>query len=155
MVNTPVSEIVKLALVVGNCVFEETMGRLYYAHAMCMYGTIAEEIELKRIRSGFRPSRVVNPAKYGNHPEKLKDTMGFCLRLVEKCDVVVFSRIKGRITAGVGKEVNHALRLGRPVFELVDGRQFKRLTRPVKYISRTATIRLYGSWRRSLWQPPK
>jgi hypothetical protein len=126
------------------------MQALYYAHAMCIYGTFAERFELKRIRSGFRRVRIVNPAKYDGHPEKLEDTIGFCLRLVEKCDAVVFSRLLGKVTAGVGKEVNHALRLGRPVFELVGG-QLKRRKNRVKYVSRAATIRLYERWRRSLW----
>lgn len=126
------------------------MDALYYAHAMCTYGTISEEFELKRIRSRFRRVRIVNPSKYDGHPEKLKDTVGFCLRLVERCDAVVFSRLMGKITAGVGKEVNYALRLGRPVFELVEG-QLKRRKNRVKYVSRAATVRLYQRWRRSLW----
>ncbi len=122
------------------------MNALYYAHAMCTYRTIAEDFELKRIKSAFRRTRIVNPARYEGHPEKLKDTIGFCLRLIEKCDAVVFSRLLGKVTAGVGKEVNHALRIRRPVFELV-GSELKRRKTPVKYISRAATIRLYQRWR--------
>jgi anaerobic glycerol-3-phosphate dehydrogenase len=80
------------------------MEALYYAHAMCTYGTIAEEFELKQIRTGFRRVRIVNPASFDGHPEKRKDTVGFCLRLVEKCDAVVFSRLMGKVTAGVGKK---------------------------------------------------
>jgi hypothetical protein len=125
------------------------MDVLYYAHPMCTYGTIAEEFELKRIKSGFRRVRIVNPARYEGHPEKLRDTVGFCLRLVEKCDAVVFSRLMGKVTAGVGKEVNHAIRIGRPVYELV-GERLKRRKSRTKYISRAATIRLYRRWRHSL-----
>lgn len=126
------------------------MALLYYAHAMCMYGTVAEEFELKGIRCEFRRVRIINPAKYDGHPDKLKDTVGFCLGLVEKSDAVVFSRLMGKITAGVGKEVNYALRIGRPVFELIDGHLKRRKTR-VKYISRAATRRLYRRWWRSLY----
>ena len=125
------------------------MDVLYYAHPMCTYGTIAEQFELQSIRSQFQRARIVNPARYEGHPEKLRDTVGFCLRLVEKSDVVVFSRLMGKVTAGVGKEVNHAIRLGRPVFELVGGRLKKRRS-TTKYISRAATIRLYRRWRRRL-----
>ena len=125
------------------------MAVLYYAHPMCTYGTIAEEFELKTIRAEFRRVRIVNPARYDGHPEKLRDTVGFCLRLVEKCDAVVFTRLMGRVTAGVGKEVNYAIRIGRPVFELV-GSRIKRRKSRIKYISRAATIRLYTRWRRSL-----
>jgi len=125
------------------------MDVLYYAHPMCTYGTIAEKFELTRIRSEFRRVRIVNPARYDGHPEKLRDTVGFCLRLVEKCDAVVFTRLMGRVTAGVGKEVNFAIRIGRPVFELV-GDRIKPRKHRIKYISRAATIRLYTRWRRSL-----
>jgi hypothetical protein len=126
------------------------MSKLYYAHAMCLYGTIPEEFELRRIKSAFGKAQIVNPAKYSRHPDKLKDTIGFCLRLVEKCDVVVFSRVLGKVTAGVGREVNHAIRLGRPVFELA-GSKLKRRKNRVEYISRTATCRLYRLWKKSLW----
>ena len=98
---------------------------------------------------------MVNPARYDGHPEKLRNTVGFCLRLVEKCDAVVFTRLMGRVTAGVGKEVNYAIRIGRPAVELV-GSRIKRRKSRIKYISRAATIRLYTRWRHSLlvglWQ---
>ena len=76
---------------------------LYYAHAMPIYGTLAEKRELRQIRSKLPRARIVNPAKYQDHPEKRRDKMGFCLRLVESSDAVIFSRYKGKITAGVGK----------------------------------------------------
>jgi hypothetical protein len=122
------------------------MKNVYYAHAMCLYGSRKELQELRTIRGKLRKHRIVNPAAYGNHPEKRRDTIGFCLRLVEGSDVVVFSRLLHRVTAGVGKEVNHALRIGKPVFELMPGKLVPR-ARPVKYISRAATINLYRKWR--------
>ena len=121
------------------------MKRIYYAHAMCLYGGPEELQDLARIRKKFR-GRVVNPAAYDGHPGKVQDGVKFCLRLVEDCDAVVFSRLLDKITAGVGKEVNHALKVGKPVFELFAGR-FTRRNRPVRYISRRATIRLYSKWR--------
>ena len=90
------------------------MSKVYYAHAMHIYRTAAEERELGKINSRFPRTRIVNPAKYENHPEKRRDKIGFCLRLVARCDTVVFSRFRGKVTAGVGKEVNHALRIGLP-----------------------------------------
>lgn len=72
-----------------------------------------ESQELAAIRRRFKGG-VVNPAKYDDHPEKQRDTLGFCLRLIEGCDVVVFSRLLGKITAGVGREINHALKLKKP-----------------------------------------
>ncbi len=125
---------------------------VYYAHAMWLYGHRAEHEELCVIRRGFRRGKIVNPADYSGHPEKLADTVDFCLRLVEDSDAVVFSRLLGKVTAGVGKEVNHALRLGKPVFELV-ARKLVRRTRQVKYITRRATVALYRKWRyRNGWR---
>jgi hypothetical protein len=65
--------------------------------------------------------------------------VGFCLKLIDKCDVVVFSRLLGKITAGVGKEVNHALKTGKLVFEL-SSKKIKPQTRRVKYISRQGDV---------------
>lgn len=115
---------------------------LYYAHAMPIYQTSTETRELKQIRSRFPKARIVNPAKYQNHPEKRRDKMGFCLRLVESSDVVVFSRYRGKITAGVGKEANHAIRIGLPVFEL-DGKRLQRRRNRVRHLSLEATLRMY------------
>jgi len=122
------------------------MKNVYYAHALCLYGSPEEFQELRTIRGSLRKHRVVNPAEYENHPEKRRDTIGFCLRLVEGSDIVVFSRLLDKVTAGVGKEVNHALKVGKPVFELKMGK-LVRHTRSVKYISRAATINLYRKWR--------
>lgn len=121
------------------------MKSVYYAHAICLYGREAERDELRAIRGRFPRSRIVNPARYRRHPEKLLDTVGFCFRLVERCDGLVFSRILGKVTTGVGKEVNHALSLGKPVLELV-GPKFVRRKERVRYISRLATRALYRQW---------
>ncbi len=130
-----------------HCPKSSTMRKkVYYAHAMCLYGGPEEYQAMAQIRQKFRGRRIVNPADYDGHPEKRRDGVKFCLRLVEGCDSVVFSRLLDRVTAGVGKEVNHAMRIGKPVHELVAGR-FVRLTRPVKHISRPATINLYKKWR--------
>ncbi len=115
-----------------------------------MDGKPEEYQDLATIRRRLRGSRIVNPADYSGHPGKLRDGVKFCLRIVEKCQVVVFSRLLDKVTAGVGKEVNHALKIGVPVFELVSGKLVGR-TRPVKYISRAATRRLYRKWR-FFWQ---
>lgn len=122
------------------------MKRIYYAHAMCLYGEVDEQRHLAQIRRRFRRSEIVNPADYGDDPLKRKDVIGFCLRLVEGCDVIVFGRLLGKITAGVGKEVNHALEVGKTVFELSKG-EFLHRTRRVKYISRRDTVSLYRKYR--------
>jgi hypothetical protein len=121
---------------------------VYYAHAMCIYGHDVERDEVDVIKHKLPGAKILNPAAYSNHPEKRSDTMGFCLRLVEGSDAVVFSRLLGKVTAGVGKEVNHGLRLRKPVFEIV-GQKLTKRTRPVKYVNRDTTINLYREWRYS------
>ena len=121
--------------------------KVYYAHAMCMYRWPVEAQHIQTIRRRFKGRRIVNPARYDQHPEKMRDGVAFCLRLIDQCDIVVFCRLLNRITAGVGKEVNHALRSGKPVFEL-NGTGLVRRSRTVRYIGRRATVRLYEKWRR-------
>ena len=118
---------------------------LYYAHAMPIYRTAAEKRELRQIRSKFPRATIVNPAKYQNKPEKRRDTMGFCLRLVEGSDAVVFSRYRGKVTAGVGKEANYAIKIGLPVFELT-GSSLKRRRSRVRHLSLRETLDMYYGW---------
>ena len=129
------------------------MDKLYYAHPMKLYGTPWERKELAQIRKRFPRRRIVNPASYEGHPEKLQDTVGFCLRLVEKCEVIVFRKFFGKVTAGVGKEVNHALRLGKRVFEMRNG-SFKAVRSRLSYLSRTRTNRLYNRFDRGDFLDP-
>jgi hypothetical protein len=108
--------------------------RVYYAHARCTYGEPDEGHDLQRIRTELPRISIVNPAKYEGDPLKQADTMGFCFNLIEGCDMVVFTRLMGKITSGVGKEINHALGLGKPVFELSED-LLSPCTRKVAYIS--------------------
>jgi len=126
----------------------------YYAHPMKLYRTPWEQKELAQIRQRFPRRRVVSPASYEGHPEKLRDTVGFCLRLVEGCEIVVFRRFFGKVTAGVRKEVNHALRLGKPVYEIQDGK-FKAVSKRLTYISRLRTNRLYNRFDRGDFLRPR
>jgi hypothetical protein len=124
---------------------------LYYAHAKCMYGRAPEAEELKHIKREFRNAAIINPAAYEDHPDKQKDLKNFCKRLVSQCRLLVFSRILEKITCGVGLEINHALRLGIPVYELRDG-AFLPVEKPVRYLSRQQTRDIYRLWKqRFVW----
>ena len=120
--------------------------KIYYAHAMCIYGTDDEIEEINHIKSTFPDHSIVDPGTYASNPEKRRDGMSYCKKLVSECDALVFSKLLGKITAGVGIEINHALSEGKEVFELKDGR-VKQVKKPVKYISRQDTIVLYGKYR--------
>lgn len=64
---------------------------------------------------------------------------------VAKCDIVVYSSLLGKITAGVGKEVNHALKLGKAVYEIQSAGLVQRQRR-VKHLTRLRSIQLYRKW---------
>ncbi len=98
------------------------------------------------IKANFLECTIVDPGSYESSVEKGRDGMEFCKRLVNTCDGLVFSKLFGKITAGVGKEINHALTQNKPVCELKDGK-VERIEKSVKYISREDTINLYNKWR--------
>lgn len=125
--------------------------KIYYAHAMCIYGTDDEKIELEQIQESFPEHSIVDPGSYASNPEKQDGGMEYCKKLVSNCDKLVFSRLLGKITAGVGIEINHALELGKMVYELKDNK-VKQIKKPVKYISRADTISLYGKYRMKKFQ---
>ncbi len=125
--------------------------KIYYAHAMCIYGTDDENAEISQIKDNFPDHPIVDPGTYANNPDKRKDGMGYCMKLVSGCDKLVFTRLLGKITAGVGLEINHALELGKLVYELKKNK-IKQVKKPVKYISRNDTISLYGKYRMKKFQ---
>src|SRR5262245_4586900 len=102
---------------------------LYFAHAMPIYGEPEEAMQLGQIKNKFTGHKVVNPALYSNQPEKRKDTMAFCYKLIDGCDKLVFTQWRNVITSGVGLEVNYALNKGKQVFKLSNNK-FIRVTKP-------------------------
>lgn len=109
---------------------------------MPIYGTAQERFERILITHHFPGSEIVDPGAIQNNPEKRRRGMEYCLELVDTCHSVVFTRFKNVITAGVGKEVNHALSGGKPVHEL-EGANMVQVTKPVNYLSREETVALY------------
>jgi hypothetical protein len=107
-----------------------------------MYGTPAEKTELEQIGKHFPDYRIINPSIFEGNPEKKRDKMEFCKRVVDTCHMVVFSRWKGYITAGVIIEVNHALDTGKLVFEIVDS-TFKKVTKHIDGLSYEETVKMY------------
>lgn len=120
--------------------------KIYYAHAMCIYGTDSEEIEKNYIKIHFPDYDIVDPGSYANNIEKRNGGMEYCKKLVSNCDVLVFTRLLGKVTAGVGIEIHHALTQKKLVYELKNGK-VKSVKKPLKYISREDTVNLYGKWR--------
>lgn len=117
---------------------------VYYAHAMPLYGTPAERAELEIIRRHFPESEIVDPGTIQSNVEKRVGGMTYCLGLVDSCAALAYSAFHGQVTAGVGKEVNHALRRGKPVFQVLN-RSVRQRVKPVKHLSVQETLALYWS----------
>jgi len=113
---------------------------------MCTYDTFAEAHELAIIGKIFPTHEIVDPGGYEDNQEKEIRGMDYCLELIESCDSLVYSRILGKVTAGVGKEVEHALSLGRTVYELV-GDRVNVIRKSPEWVSREQTKRLYTKWK--------
>jgi hypothetical protein len=113
--------------------------KVYYAHAMLLYGTKREKEELKQIIRRFPNYTLVNPSTL-EPPED--GGMDFYKNIVARCDSLVFSRLAGEVTAGVGIEIKHALSLGKPVYELRSAKLF-RVKKAVKHLSREETRKLH------------
>ena len=64
-----------------------------------------EAQSLEQIAARFPHAELVNPGAYGYFPGEFS----FFLGLVARCEVLVFERLYGQVTAGVGKEIHHAL----------------------------------------------
>ena len=117
--------------------------KLYYSHAMPLYGTIVEKEEKQHILKNIPHAEIIDPGSYQDNPEKRLGGMSYCLKLVEKCEAVAFSRFKGKITAGVGNEVNHAISRNMPVYEIKQGKLIS-VTKSVEYLSVMETLGLPG-----------
>lgn len=120
--------------------------KIYYSHAMPLYGTEKELNEKQSIVKNMPNITIVDPGSFQDNIEKRNGGMEYCLNLVEKCNGLVFTRFLNKITAGVGKEVNHAIKKKILVHELKNGK-LRKVTKPVKYLSREDTVKMYRVWR--------
>ncbi len=120
--------------------------KIYYSHAIPLYGTELEVLEKQQILKNFPKARIVDPGSFQKNIRKQKEGMSYCLKLVEKCHGLVFTKFLNKITAGVGLEVNHAIKKRLPVHELKNGK-VRKIRKPVKYLSREETVKLYRMWR--------
>jgi hypothetical protein len=109
---------------------------------MITYGTPGERAEKRLIKAKFTKCEIIDPGKYEDSKEKQRRGMKYCLQLVLGCDALVFSKWHNTITAGVGKEINYALRKGIPVYEL-RGRRLSSVHKRVAYLPRSETRQLY------------
>jgi hypothetical protein len=113
--------------------------KVYFAHVQPIYDTEEERAQLASIMQRFADYAIVNPAVVKDL--KIRD-MSFYLSMVEKCDVIVFTRFWGFVMAGVGKEVQHALELGKEAYELSE-KGFKKIETVPEYLSYEDTVAFF------------
>jgi len=113
---------------------------------MAIYDTEIEEREKFLILDNLPSATIIDPGSFQDNFQKQKYGMDYCYRLLEKCNALVFTKFLNKITAGVGLEINHALKMNIPVQEL-RGKTLKSVKKPVVFLSRTETIILYRTWR--------
>lgn len=97
-----------------------------------------EDGELKTTHEKFPDYEIVHPDTYDDNKEKAAREIEFCKEVVSTCDALAFTRLLGKVTSGVGVEVEHALSLRKPVFEIVNSK-IKQIRRAPAYIKREQT----------------
>ena len=132
-------------------------GKVFYSHSMMIYGTDDEQVEKERINNMFSDFGIVSPKFYEGDSEEMIDEMGklygendrkkieemeFYKMIVSSCQMLVYSTWKGEIPSGVAIEVNHAIDIGIPVFEL-DGDEFIPQKDHVHGLSYKETTKMY------------
>ena len=113
---------------------------------MVLYGTEIEKAEAEIIRARLPGYELVDPGEYEGNPEKSEQGMQYCFKLIDGCDALAFSRLLGKITSGVGLEVNYALSRYKPVYH-IDRTGLIRVMKRVNYLSREDTLKHYDFWR--------
>jgi hypothetical protein len=91
--------------------------KIYYARPINLYKTNQDVRDIESLKSLFQD--VVNPDKEELQKRYEKDGMDAFLAAVSDCDALAFRSFPdGKISAGVKKEIDKALELGKPVIEL-------------------------------------
>jgi hypothetical protein len=93
--------------------------RIYYAHAITLYGTVQEERDISTLESlGFMVENPNHPFHDEGYRREGKD-MDYFLRLIDRCEGLAFRALfDGSITSGCVLEIEHARKLGMPIIEL-------------------------------------
>jgi hypothetical protein len=132
-------------------------GRVFYSHSMMIYGSDDEKSDKELIRLAFSEFGIVSPKFYEGKDKKMQgdmnsivemkrgenvEEMEFYKKVVSSCQMLVYSKWNKEIPSGVAIEVNHAIDIGIPVFELV-GNEFKPQKFHVNGLDYQQTVKLY------------
>ncbi len=112
--------------------------KIYFAHSIKQYDTFFERKCIEMIKQKFPTGKIINPKDY------YLGYMEEYLDIVKQCDIVVFTRWNGYITSGVAQEIQTALKLKKPVFEIRKGKlvEIKKMPR-TKVLDYEDTILAY------------
>ena len=113
---------------------------------MCTYNSPREDREREALKTSFPEYEIVNPGTYEDTPEKREREMEFCRDLVKTCQALAFSTLYGHVSSGVGTEIDTALSIGIPVYEVDEKGLGKRITQMPRTISRDKTNELGRKW---------
>lgn len=121
--------------------------KIYYAHPMIMYGSLKESEDLKIISEKYPEAEIIDPRYIRN--KDLENRMLIYLNTIENCDLVVVRRIPNfQLTAGIGKEINHALEKGITVLE-IKNKKFYHLNKKQSYFTREQSNILFDELRQN------
>lgn len=135
-------------------------GRVFYSHSMMNYGTDEEKKEKELIQTAFDDFGIVSPKFYDGSNKRMNidmdrlyefnngtqvQEMEFYKMIVSSCQMLVYIKWEGHIPSGVEIEVNHALDIGIPVFELV-GDEFIQQKSHVDGLSFEETSNMYEDY---------
>jgi|GEM_PF-4100081 len=115
---------------------------------MCTYYSPREDREREAIKTNFPDYDIVNPGTYEDTREKREKEMEFCRDLVKTCHALAFSTLYGHVSSGVGMEIDTALSIGIPVYEVDEKGMWKQVTGMPRTISRDRTNELGRKWNR-------
>lgn len=91
--------------------------KIYYARPISLYNTKQEERDLLLLTQ--LSLDIVNPNKAELQLRYDKEGMDVFTAAVKDCDAIAFRSFQdGKISAGVKKEIDAAVELGKPVIEL-------------------------------------
>lgn len=128
--------------------------RVYFAHAKPDYNSQIEK-EVIKMYGAFEGTVIVNPADPALCNSCIANSMSYWLGIVSSCTALTYIRYHGKITAGVGLEINHALERKMKVWEIRlwqgrNGISHERVwvENPVKYLSVAETKALFEKYNR-------
>lgn len=116
--------------------------KIYFAHPITDYGTERQAQALAGLRAhfvddlGMRHFEIENPDQ-PHHDEGYKARgMDYFRDVVDSCWSLAFMRFPdGSVGAGVGREIGWALRNGKTLYEVFDGRVYHTHYRPTPILT--------------------